>query len=131
MAIPESGIAQRPGQLICIELKILAGSRNRADIYEKADLMGAQQADKFIDRSRRVAESPNCRCWRHGLVWHGRQGIASGPEGRGSLRRQFFRIDFEEPQSAVCDVFGLVEAIAYLHGPDEEIAAGHKREVAS
>src|SRR4029079_13872996 len=66
MAIPEPGIAQRLGQRICIELGIVAGSRNGPDIDEKTDMMGAEQADKFIDRSRRMAESPDCR-WRH---WH-------------------------------------------------------------
>ena len=118
------GFAQRLGQRIPIELRIVAGSRNGTDIDEQADLMGAQQADEFIDRARRMAESPDCRSSRHRSVWHGEQGIA-----RGSIRRQFFGIDFEQPQSAVRDVFGLVETIAQLHSPNQEIAAGDKREV--
>jgi hypothetical protein len=52
VAIPEPGIVQRLGQRIRIELRIVAGSRNGADIDEKTDLMGAQQADEFIDRPR-------------------------------------------------------------------------------
>jgi len=126
MAIPEPGIAQRPGQRICIELGIVAGSRNGADIDENTDLMGEQQVHEFIDRSRRVSKGPDCRLLRHGSVWHGGQGIA-----RGSIRRQLCWIDFQQPQSAVRDVFGLVEAIAHLHSPDEKIAAGDKCEVAS
>jgi hypothetical protein len=125
MAILEPGIAQRLVQCVCIELRIVTGSRNGADIDEKTDLMGAQQAYEFIDRSRRVAESPDCRWQRHGSVWHDEQGIATG-----SIRRQFLGIDFEQSQSAVGDVLGFVEAIAKLYGSDEEIAAGHKREVA-
>ena len=38
------------------------------------------------------------------------------PRYEGSLRRQFFGIDFEQPQPAVRDVFGLIETIAQLHG---------------
>ena len=116
---------QRLGQRVCVELWIVAGSRNGGDIDEKTDLMRAQQAEEFIDRSRRMAESPDCRWRRHGSVWHGGQRIATG-----SIRRQFFWIDFEQPESAVGDVLGFVEVIVQLHGPDEEIAAGHKREVA-
>ena len=87
--------------------------------------MGAQQAEEFIDPPGRMTESPDCRWRRHGSVWQGEQRIATG-----SIRRQFFWIDFEQPESAVGDVLGFVEMIVQLHGSDEEIAAGHKREVA-
>jgi len=48
---------------------------------------------------------------------------------RGSIRRQFIGIDFEQPQSAVGNMFGLVEAIAQLHGSYKEIAACDKGKV--
>ena len=121
------GFAQRLGQCIGIELRIVAGSRNGADIDEKIDLMGAQQADEFTDRSGRMADGPDCRLPRHGAVWHSEQGIAT--VGIGSIRRQFFGIDFEEPQSAVGDVFGLVEAIAQLHGRYKERGINDKGKV--
>jgi len=129
VAIREPGIAQGLGQRLRIELGIVAGSGNGADIDEMTDLMGTQQTDEFIDRSGRVADGPDCRSPRHGAVWHRSQGFATGWRGGGSIRRHFFRIDFEQPQSAVGDVFGLVEAIAYLQGSDQESTACDKCEV--
>ena len=87
--------------------------------------MRAQEIHELTDRSGRMADGPDCRWRRHGSVWQGEQRIATG-----SIRRQFFWIDFEQPQSTVGDVLSFVETIAQLYGSDEEIAAGHKREVA-
>ena len=72
--------------------------------------MRAQEIGEFTDRSGRMADGPDCRLPRHGSVWHSEWGIATA--GGGSIRRQFFGIDFEKPQSAVGDMLGLVKAIA-------------------
>ena len=58
-----------------------------------------------------------------------RAGNRHGLKRRGSIRRHFFGIDFEEPQSAVGDVLGLVEVIAQLHGPYKEIGVDDKGKV--
>ncbi len=62
-------------------------------------------------------------------MWHSEQGIATGREERGSIRRQFIGIDFKQPQPAVGDVLGLVEAVAQLDGPYQEIAVNDKGKV--
>ena len=48
---------------------------------------------------------------------------------RGSIRRHFIGIDFEQPKPAVGDVLGLVETIAQLDGSYKEIAADDKNKV--
>lgn len=46
-----------------------------------------------------------------------------------SVGRKLFRIDFEQLQSAVGDVLGLVQTIAQMHGSDEDIAVDGKGKV--
>ena len=65
--------------------------------------MRAQQIGELTDRSGRMADGPKCRLPRHEAVWHRARRIATGREKSGSIRRQFFGIDFEKPQSAVGD----------------------------
>ena len=91
--------------------------------------MRAQQTGELTDRSGRMADGPDCRSSRHEVVWHSEQGIATGRWRKGSIRRQFFWVDFEKPQPAVGDVLGLVKAILHLHGPYKEIAADDKGKV--
>jgi site-specific recombinase XerD len=66
------------------------GGRYQPRLHDLRHAAAVHQADEFIDRSRRMAESPDCRWRRHELVWHGGQRIATG-----SIRRHFPRIDFE------------------------------------
>ena len=91
--------------------------------------MRAQEIHELTDRSGRMADGPDCRLPRHGSVWHSEEGIATAGIVRGSIRLQFIGIDFEQPQPAVGDVLGFVEAIAQLHGPYKEIAAGDKGKI--
>ena len=72
--------------------------------------MRMQEIGEFTDRSGRMADGPDGRSSRHGVVWHSERGIAM--VGRGSIRRQFFRINFEKPQPTVGDVLSFVKAIA-------------------
>ena len=64
-------------------------------------------------------------------MWHSEQGIATSWIGRGSIRRQFFWIDFEKPQPAVGDVLGFVEAVAQLYGSYKEVGVDDKGKVSS
>lgn len=82
--------------------------------------MGTEKIGELTDRSGRMADGPDGRWVRHPSVWHSKRGIAISRIRRGSIRRQFIGIDFKEPQSAVGDVFGLVEAVAHLHGSDKQ-----------
>jgi len=64
--IDKARLFQALGQRIRIELRIVAGSRNSADIDEEGDFMGAQEIGEFSDRSGRMADGPDCRLLRHG-----------------------------------------------------------------
>ena len=50
-------------------------------------------------------------------------------EGRKSIRWQFPRINFEQPEPAVGDVLGFVQAVAQLYGSYKEIAAHGKHKI--
>ena len=56
-------------------------------------------------------------------------GNRHGLKRRKSIRRHFVWVDFEEPQPAVGDVLGFVEAIAQLHGRDKERGIDDKGKV--
>src|SRR5688572_7087668 len=55
--------------------------------------------------------------------------VSSRPEGT-SVWRHFFWVAFKEPQPAVDDVLGLIEAIVQLYGSDEKIDVDDKSKVA-
>lgn len=129
MPILEPGITQRLGQRIRIELRIVAGSRNSAYIGEKNDVMGAQQADEFIDRSRRMAESPEG--WSHAarIVAQQKDDLYRQSSGWSLVRGEFFWIQFQQAMVAVRHMFDLEEAIANVDGGGHHATGYIKRKI--
>jgi len=129
VALLEPGIGQRLGQRIRIELRIVAGARNGADIDEKTDLMGAQQADEFIDRSRRMAESPEG--YRHValIVAQRRANLYGLSQGRRLVGRECCGIQFQQAVVAVGHMFDCEEAIANVDGGRHHAAVDEKSKV--
>jgi hypothetical protein len=56
--IPNVGAAQNARERLAIELRVVARSRNGADVDDAIDAVSGEQTDELIDRPRRM---PNCK----------------------------------------------------------------------
>jgi hypothetical protein len=59
--VSNPGFAQRRTECLAIELRIVAGARDRADVYHSLDAVRLEQCDEFFQGTRGVADGENCR----------------------------------------------------------------------
>ena len=61
MPVADADASQCGGQCVAVELRIMARTRNRANIHQLLDTVCLQQADELIERTRRMADGENQR----------------------------------------------------------------------